>query len=65
MTKEYQMVMIVKSERRYDNAHLTKPSTHVDCLGIITIKPHRVGDRQRDCIDIIIMAVLDRNNGMI
>lgn len=33
--------------------------------GIITIKPRRVDDRQRDCIDRIIMAVLDRNNDII
>lgn len=60
-----------KNQReKYDNTHHTNPQTNVftkknGVSGIITMKPHRVVDKQRDCIDQIIMAVLDRNNDMI
>jgi len=60
MTKEYQMVMTVKKKlyiyRRYDAHHHTPPSTDdlttktKPVSGIITIKPHRLDDRQWDCI---------------
>lgn len=69
MTKEYQMISDCKSQREgrttltTQNRQLMKKKNGVS--GIITIKPHRVDDRQWDCIDFIIMAVLDRNNDMI
>lgn len=52
MTKEYQMVVIVRSESMTSlttqNRYLMVSQNGVS--GIITIKSHTVDDRQRDCI---------------